>query len=85
VPPDCVAALEARIGKRSDVFIREGDANDSEHLDALCTLLDPKALLLAYLDPAKPNLDFATVSYLANRFNFIDLRIDLPFSASTGP
>jgi len=44
-------------------------------------LIDPRALVIAYLDPAKPNLDFATVAFLAERFRFIDFIINLPFNA----
>ena len=36
--------------------------------------------MIAYLDPAKPNLHFSTVRYLAERFRFIDFIINLPFS-----
>lgn len=36
--------------------------------------------MVAYLDPAKPNLHFSTVTYLAERFTFIGFTINLPFS-----
>lgn len=79
--PACTQALDARVGQRPDVFVRQGDANDPAHLEALCSLIDPKALVIAYLDPAKPNLHFSTVEFLARRFQRIDLLINLPFSA----
>jgi three-Cys-motif partner protein len=79
--PDCVDALNQRIGPRPDVHVLEGDANDPEHLNRVCSLLDPKALVLAYLDPARPNLHFATVRYLAEHFDFLDLIINLPFNS----
>jgi hypothetical protein len=60
-----------------------GDANCPEHLERLCALIDPKALVVAYLDPAKPNLYFATVRFRAERFRFIDFIINLPFSGTT--
>jgi three-Cys-motif partner protein len=76
----CTDTLRTRIGSRDNVAIRQGDANDPKHLEAICSLLDPKALVIAYLDPAKPNLHFSTVRYLAERFKFIDFIINLPFS-----
>jgi three-Cys-motif partner protein len=77
----CVAALDRRIGARSDVRIRRGDANDPRHLETVAGLLDPRALIIAYLDPAKPNLHFDTVAWLANRFEYIDFIINLPTNA----
>jgi three-Cys-motif partner protein len=76
----CTKALAARIGSRPEVEIVRGDANNRQHLERVCDLLDPKALIIAYLDPAKPNLHFSTVRYLAARFKHIDLIINLPFS-----
>jgi len=60
--------------------VLQGDANDPAHLERVCSLIDPKALVIAYLDPAKPNLHWSTVEYLANHFRFIDFIINLPFS-----
>ncbi|MFL5828156.1 MAG: three-Cys-motif partner protein TcmP [Thermoleophilaceae bacterium] len=60
--------------------VLQGDANDLAHLERVCSLIDPRALVIAYLDPAKPNLDWTTVEYLAKRFRFIDFLINLPFS-----
>lgn len=76
----CAKALTARIGSRPNVEIVRGDANDVQHLEKVCDLLDPKALVIAYLDPAKPNLHFSTVRHLASRFQYIDFIINLPFS-----
>ena len=75
-----IASLRAQQPTLPPTEVRCGDANDSQHLDRVCSLLDPRALVIAYLDPAKPNLHFATVRYLAARFKFIDLIINLPFS-----
>ena len=83
----CTSALEARISaKRAEnsalppAKVLQGDANDPAHLDELCSYINPKALVIAYLDPAKPNLRWSTVEYLARRFRFIDFLINLPFS-----
>jgi three-Cys-motif partner protein len=72
---ECVNALEHRISAMRregpvlpPTHVRQGDANDLVHLQRVCALLDPKALVLAYLDPAKPNLHWSTVEYLARRF-----------------
>jgi three-Cys-motif partner protein len=83
----CAHALERRIAamRREGIVlppttVLQGDANDVAHLERVCSLIDPRALVIAYLDPAKPNLDWTTVEYLANRFRFIDFLINLPFS-----
>jgi three-Cys-motif partner protein len=89
VNPTCTEALKARVRSESletrvaqtDVLVRHGDANDRAYLDELCALIDPLALVIAYLDPAKPNLHWSTVEYLAARFAHLDLLINLPFSA----
>jgi three-Cys-motif partner protein len=57
-----------------------GDANDPKHLERVCWHINPRALVIAYLDPAKPNLHFATVRALAERFQYLDLVINLPVS-----
>jgi three-Cys-motif partner protein len=83
----CAEALERRIAAmRAEgivlprTTVLQGDANDPAHLERVCSLIDPRALVIAYLDPAKPNLHWSTVEYLANRFRFIDFIINLPFS-----
>jgi three-Cys-motif partner protein len=80
----CTRALEKRIeaqfGARPDVDVLTGDANSRLHLERLASLLDPRALIIAYLDPAKPNLHFETVRFLAEHFKYIDFIINLPFS-----
>lgn len=83
----CADALERRIRalraqgvSLPQTQVLEGDANDLTHLERVCSHIDPKALVIAYLDPAKPNLHWRTVEYLANRFRFIDFLINLPFS-----
>jgi three-Cys-motif partner protein len=82
--PVCENALRKRIsdrfGPRPDVDVLCGDANDAAHLERACALINPKALVIAYLDPAKPNLHFDTVRFLAERFRFIDFIINLPVS-----
>ena len=45
-------------------------------------MLNPKALVIAYLDPARPqDLQWGTVEYLAQNFGFIDLIINLPVNS----
>lgn len=76
----CVEALRSRVGHLPHVHVEHGDANDAAHLERVCARLDPKALVIAYLDPARPNLHWTTVEYLADRFRYIDFIINLPFS-----
>jgi protein gp37 len=76
---DCVDALRARVGERENVHVLRGDANDRAHLDEVTALLNPRALVVAYLDPARPqDLRWTTVDFLASQFRFIDLIINLP-------
>jgi three-Cys-motif partner protein len=79
---DCVEALSARVRDRPHVSVLPGDANSPAHLERVAGLLNPKALLIAYLDPARPqDLHWKTVEYLANHFGFIDLIINLPVNS----
>ncbi len=78
---DCVDALSGRVGTRPDVKIVRGDANDAAHLQRIGHVLNPRALVIAYLDPARPqDLYWSTVRYLASQFRFIDLIINLPLN-----
>jgi three-Cys-motif partner protein len=78
----CVDALSTRVGERTDVDIVHGDANDPGHLKRVADLLNPRALIVAYLDPARPqDLRWTTVEYLATKFGFIDLIINLPLNS----
>jgi len=79
--PDCTSAVERRLTPpaNSQVDIFPGDANDGEHLERVASLLDPKALVVVYLDPARPNLDFATIRFFVERFEHLDIIINLPF------
>jgi three-Cys-motif partner protein len=79
---DCVEALSARVGERPAVAVLRGDANDPAHLERVAELLNPRALVIAYLDPARPqDLHWSTVEYLAENFKFIDLIINLPINS----
>ena len=66
---ECVEALSARVGNRADVSIVAGDANEQAHLDRVAATLNPRALVIAYLDPARPqDLHWSTIDYLASNF-----------------
>lgn len=79
---DCVQALKARVGGRTDVDVLRGDANSQAHLERVSALLTAKALTVAYLDPARPqDLHWGTIDYLAGEFRFIDLIINLPVNS----
>lgn len=69
IPGSCSQPLQ------SGCFIRVASP-----VDRAISHIDPKALVIAYLDPAKPSLHWTTVEYLARRFRFIDFIINLPFS-----
>ena len=79
---DCIDALSARVGTRPNVDTVRGDANDRTHLQRIGEILNPRALVVAYLDPARPqDLQWSTVGYLASHFRFIDLIINLPLNS----
>jgi three-Cys-motif partner protein len=75
-----ITALRAESPGMPTTDVLAGDANDPEHLERVCSHINPRALVIAYLDPAKPNLHFATVRSLVERFQFLDLIINLPVS-----
>gem|GEM_PF-3906469 len=79
---ECVEALRTRVGDRPDVRVIEGDANNPAHLERVADFLNPRALLIVYLDPARPrDLHWTTVEALARRFEFADLIINLPVNS----
>jgi three-Cys-motif partner protein len=84
---DCADALQRRIAARraqgialAPTTVLQGDANNLAHLEQVCSHINPKALVIAYLDPAKPSLHWSTVEFLAQHFRYIDFIINLPFS-----
>jgi three-Cys-motif partner protein len=78
----CVDALSDRVGSRPDVDILRGDANDHAQLRRIGEILNPRALVIAYLDPARPqDLHWATVEHLATHFDYIDLIINVPLNS----
>lgn len=79
---DCVKALSTRVGILAEVSVLQGDANDHAHLARLGELLNPRALVIAYLDPPRPqDLHWSTVEYLASHLGFIDLIINCPVNS----
>jgi three-Cys-motif partner protein len=82
---ECIEALGMRVtrhptGREAKVIC--GDAKQLQHLERAAGLLDRRALVIAYLDPARPqDLHWSTVNYLANEFRYIDLIINLPVNS----
>lgn len=82
---ECVEALTGRVarhpsGRRAEVIC--GDAKDPAHVQRAAGLVDRKALVVAYLDPARPqDLHWSTVELLAGEFDYIDLIINLPVNS----
>jgi three-Cys-motif partner protein len=59
-----------------------GDANDPEHLADVASELNARALVIAYLDPARPrDLHWSTVEFIATQFRYVDLIINLPVNS----
>jgi three-Cys-motif partner protein len=79
---DCVDALRQRCareatGSRSQVF--QGDAKDAHHLERIVSGFGRGALVIAYLDPARPrDMTWETVELLARQLPTVDLIINLP-------
>lgn len=82
---ECVEALTERVarhptGREAEVI--RGDATDPAHVQRVAGLLDRRALVIAYLDPARPqDLHWSTVDLLAGEFNYLDLIINLPVNS----
>lgn len=86
----CIEALRPRVARHPQVRLETGSANDPAHIARFCAHFDPRALVVIYLDPARPqDLHWATVEALARRFEQLDLIINLPVNslarAITGP
>jgi three-Cys-motif partner protein len=80
---ECVDALKKRVSSHSlDVEVHQGSAFDLVHLETLASRLNPRALIIAYLDPARPqDLRWDALEFLARRFGFIDLIINVPVNS----
>lgn len=82
---ECVEALTERVvrhpsGENAEVLC--GDAKDPAHIQRIAGLLDHKALVIAYLDPARPqDMHWSTVQILAGEFDYIDLIVNLPVNS----
>jgi three-Cys-motif partner protein len=82
---DCVTALEERtrreaVGSRAEV--RRGDAMDAQHLEHIAGRFDRRALVILYLDPARPqDMTWQTVKLLATKLPNVDLIINLPVNS----
>jgi three-Cys-motif partner protein len=83
--PDCVEALRARaerekVGGRADV--RPGDAKSIDHLKQVAREFVAGALVVVYLDPARPrDMAWTTVEHLARELPNVDLIINLPVNS----
>jgi three-Cys-motif partner protein len=78
---DCVNSLRRRFSDRSNITIGQGDANNRAHLEALIAQIPREALVIAYLDPQGLDLHLATIRFLAWRFRYIDILVNLPVQA----
>jgi three-Cys-motif partner protein len=82
---DCVDALTERVARHPNghnAEILRGDAKAPAHIQRVANLLDRKALVIAYLDPARPqDMRWSTVQLLAREFDYIDLILNLPVNS----
>jgi three-Cys-motif partner protein len=75
----CVEALRARIGGLPNVHpIIHGDANSAAVHDAILAAVPRNALVIIYADPAALDLDFATIQFFADRYEHLDLLLNVP-------
>lgn len=82
ISTECTSALRERTRTAENVTVLDGDANDPLHLEVLLSQLDPRALVIAYVDPARPqDLQWETIRAIAERFRFVDLIINLPVNS----
>jgi three-Cys-motif partner protein len=79
---ECADALRQRTKDLANVEVVCGDANDASLLEEVASKLNPRALVIAYVDPARPrDLNWQTVRFLAERFPYGDLIINLPVNS----
>jgi three-Cys-motif partner protein len=79
---ECANALRERTKDHTNVQVVNGDANDATLLEDVAAKLNARALVIAYIDPARPrDLDWRTIRFLAERFPYGDLIINLPVNS----
>jgi len=80
--PRCVKALQARLDEtKVDATVHpviEGDANSAAVHDAILEAIPRNALLVLYADPATLDFKFSTIEFFAERYEHLDLLINLP-------
>jgi three-Cys-motif partner protein len=79
---DCVDALGQRANRESlasRAEVRQGDAKARTHLTDIASAFQTGSLVIAYLDPARPqDMTWETVEVLATELPNVDLIINLP-------
>jgi three-Cys-motif partner protein len=75
----CVEALSARVGALPNVHpVIQGDANSAAVHDKIVAIIPRNALVILYADPAALDLDFATIQFFADRYEHLDLLLNVP-------
>jgi three-Cys-motif partner protein len=83
VSDDCVKALGQRVaGREQTIEVHRGSAYDLDHLAGLAASLDERALIIGYLDPARPqDLKWPAIKFLAENFQYLDLIVNVPVNS----
>jgi three-Cys-motif partner protein len=80
--PRCVKALQARLDEIEVAAtvhpVIEGDANSAAVHDAIVEAVPRNSLLVLYADPAALDFNFSTIEFFAERYEHLDLLINLP-------
>jgi len=62
------------------VHVLRGDANSAELLDAIAAIVPRSALVVLYGDPEGLDLHFETIRYFADRYQHLDLLLNVPIA-----
>jgi three-Cys-motif partner protein len=75
----CVESLRRRIGMQPNVHVLEGDANSTDLLDQIASIVPRKnTLVVLYGDPEGLDLNWKTLEFFIDRYKHLDLLLNLP-------
>lgn len=77
----CVSSLRERVAG-SGVCVEHGDANSAALLDRIAALVPRDALVVLYGDPEGLDLKWETVKFFIDRYDHLDLLLNLPVAGA---
>jgi three-Cys-motif partner protein len=76
--PNCVESLRQRTAGKGNVFVMQGDANASDTLDRITSIVPSDALVVMYADPEGLDFHLNTLQHITLRYRHIDWLINFP-------